>query len=84
MKVVIIEWLDSCGAGSRWQFLEDYEDPKPLKCRSIGWLVQDREDCKVIVPHLSMDAKDSQRQGCGEMTIPTRSIILITEITLPP
>ena len=83
MRLVLIEWLDSFGCSSDWQSLENCS-PKPMRCRSVGWLVHDGEDCKVIVPHLSEDDHpNAPRQGCGDMTIPSRSVINIASLEIP-
>ena len=75
MRLVLIEWQDSCGCSPDWKPLEGYE-AKPLLCRSVGWLLHDGDACKVIVPHVS----DSQEQGCGDMTIPTTAILKISDL----
>ena len=81
MRLVLIEWLDSYGCSSDWQPLENHQ-PKPLRCRSVGWLFHDDDDCKVIVPHLSDKTNDHvPAQGCGDMTIPTRAILKITDLS---
>ena len=52
-KLVLIEWVDS-HSGRGWQSLDELKDKaEPLYCRSVGWLVKETRDCKVIVPHIS-------------------------------
>ena len=81
LRLVLIEWVDSYGASSDWDFIENPQ-PKPLVCRSAGWLAYDGEDCKLIVPHLSSSThEDCKPQGCGDMTIPSRSVVSITELS---
>lgn len=74
MKLVLIEWQDSLGCSANWQKLDGIEPPKPLLCQSVGWLMYDGADCKVVVPHLTKDHANAPRQGCGDMTIPTKCI----------
>jgi hypothetical protein len=75
MRLVLIEWIDSFGCSPNWQPL-DNPCPEPMKVRSVGWLAYDGKDCKVVVPHLSENSPmGPPRQGCGDMTIPTRSIL---------
>ena len=82
MKLVLIEWLDSFGCSSEWQKLE-VDKPKPLLCQSVGWLLHDGDDCKVIVPHVTKDQdRNIDPQGCGDMTIPTKSVMSIFELNL--
>ena len=76
MKLVLVEWLDS-HSGRGWQDMEQIEGAaQPLFCRSVGWLVAESDDCKVLVPHLAGD-KDGKilAQGCGDLAIPARAIL---------
>ena len=83
MRLVLIEWLDSFGCSSDWQILESC-NPKPLVCRSVGWLFYDGDDCKVIVPHVSDPANEhAPPQGCGDMTIPAKAIVEIVDLPVP-
>ena len=81
MKLVMIDWFDSFGCSKNWEDLDDCE-PYPARCRSVGFLLYDGEDYKVVVPHVSLNSEIS-RQGCGDMTIPTVSIIKITDLKNP-
>lgn len=79
-RLVIIEWLDSYGCSSSWQDLANCE-PDVMVCKSVGWLVHDSDSCKVIVPHLNQpDHTSVSQQGCGDMTIPTASIVKILDV----
>ena len=81
MQLVLIEWLDSYGCSSEWQTLENSR-PKPLVCHSVGWLLYNGDDCKVVVPHISdPQNRDIPAQGCGDMTIPSQAIIRTVELT---
>jgi hypothetical protein len=79
MKLVLVEWLDS-HAGRGWQDIESVERAAvPLYCRSVGWLVRETKDCKVLVPHISGEKNGTTvLQGCGDLTIPTAAIEKIT------
>jgi hypothetical protein len=52
MRLVLVEWVDSYGCSAPWQDIAGSK-AAPLVCRSVGWLLHDNEDCKVVVPHLS-------------------------------
>lgn len=53
--------------------------------RSVGWLVYDGKDCKLVVPHLSEAGHVSaKQQGCGDITIPASSIVRIVDLPLVP
>ena len=80
MRLVLIKWLDSFGCSTEWQRLE-IKNPKPLICRSVGWLLHDGDDCKVVVPHVTdLVNEETQHQGCGDMTIPTKAILSIMDL----
>jgi hypothetical protein len=53
----------------------DGAQPALATVRSVGWLIYDGKDCKLIVPHLSAsNHPHAKQQGCGDMTIPTSAI----------
>jgi len=55
-----------------------------MKCRSVGWLLHDTKECKVVVPHLSEENHaEAAQQGCGDMTIPTQAIIRMIDLAIP-
>jgi hypothetical protein len=82
MRLVLVEWADSYGCSPTWRSLEEGAAPaKRLTCKSVGWLFRDDKECKVIVPHISDgEAIGISRQGCGDMTIPTKCVIRITPL----
>lgn len=77
-RLVLIEWEDSHGVSSNWEYLSQCK-PYVLVCKSVGWLIHDGKECKVIVPHLT-DSEQARRQGCGDMTIPTAAVLKIVEL----
>ncbi len=76
MKLVLVEWLDS-HSGRGWQDIDRIEGAaEPLYCRSVGWLVAENRDCKVLVPHMAGERNgDAMLQGSGDMTIPVKAIV---------
>ncbi len=79
MRLVLVEWLDS-HSGKGWQTVEQLERAtQPLYCRSVGWVVSESKDCKVIVPHIAGEKNgNTMLEGCGDLTIPTKAIVKIT------
>lgn len=73
-RLVYVQWLDSFGCSSSWQPTK-IESCSPMVCHSVGWLLFDSPECKVIVPHLA------DRQGCGDMTIPTVAITKMVDLS---
>lgn len=82
MRLVLVEWMDSFGCSANWQPLDTENlSPKPILCRSVGWLAHNGKDCKVIVPHVSeVNPEEAKKQGCGDMTIPSKAIIRISTL----
>ena len=75
--LVLIEWEDSADCTPSWTELV-VDRPTPLRCMSAGWLIHKDEHCAVIVSHVILE--EDERQGCGEMTIPARSILRIVAL----
>jgi hypothetical protein len=75
MKLVYIEWADS-HSGRGWQDMAQIQQAdEPLLCRSVGWMVLENNQVKILVPHLNSAASDKiLLQGCGDMTIPNSAI----------
>lgn len=82
-EIVLIEWVDS-HSGRGWQMLEDLQEKtEPLCCRSVGWLVRETRQCKVIAPHIAGERNgDIMLQGCGDLTIPTKAIVKVTPLKI--
>ncbi len=81
MKLVLIEWVDSHGPVEGWKIIDEDAKPELLICESVGWLVYNGKDCKKILPHRAGYKNTTIiRQGRGEMTIPRRAIMKITEL----
>ena len=52
---------------------------EPLYCGWVGWLLSENKDCKIIVPHIGMEKNgEAVLIGCGDLTIPTASIVKLT------
>jgi hypothetical protein len=80
MRLVLIEWEDSHADGS-WQKIDGEIEDRALVCRSVGWLVLDGEGVKVVAPHINEAEQGVPLQGCGIMTIPTRAVLRVTDLT---
>lgn len=78
-----IEWEDSYGCSSRWSEIDDAADPGIMICRSVGWVVRESKKLIVIVPHLANLDGEENEQGCGDMTIPTASILRRVALPVP-
>ena len=81
LRLVHIEWVDAHGCSSEWTRLE-VTTPHPVICQSVGWLLHDGDDCKVIVPHIVEESASVDAQGCGDMTIPSLSVGSIVDLVI--
>lgn len=75
-QIVFIKWIDSCGVTDRWEVYKELTPLKPMYCKSIGFLIDDNKNYKTIAQSIS------NNQLLGRMTIPTGSIISITDISI--
>jgi len=82
-ELVFVEWQDSYGCSSSWQEINPDGEPQMMLCHSVGWIIRKNKKCVVIVPHLSQNEELAKQQGCGDMTIPTASIVRIVRLKLP-
>lgn len=78
--LVIVEWSDSYGCSSSWQYIDaDYiqKNATSHKCTSVGYLVVNNEQVITVIPHMSPknEQNGGEEQGCGDMTIPKSAII---------
>ena len=82
-RMVLIKWADSYGCSPNWEDLDGC-DPQPMICYSVGWLLHDGPDAKVIVPHIS-DPRNSHvpQKGCGDMTISSVAIMEMVDLPAP-
>jgi hypothetical protein len=80
--LLLVEWQDSYGCRSDWTELDNI-NTKEHSCFSVGWNVSKSKDFVVLVPHYSGDNPDigAIESGCGDMTIPMRSVIKMTHLS---
>lgn len=80
--LVLIEWLDSGQPIPGWQWLDQIEPRKPHRCVSVGFLVQDDGQTKVLAPNLGASSGDEDwDQASGITTIPTAAVVKIEKLT---
>ncbi len=80
--LVSIEWVDSGQPIPGWQWLEAMERRRPHKCVSVGFLIQDDEETKVLAPNLGSSAGGGEwDQASGLITIPTAAVTRLEPLT---
>lgn len=75
---MMITWMDSRQADGKWWWLSDYSAPEPVTAHSVGWMVQDDADAKVLAQSRAPDGDDAQVAGLK--VIPTRSVVKIEHL----
>ena len=73
-QIYYVEWLDSKGRGG-WCSVES-APCDDLRCKSVGWLVEDTEDSVTIAPSLA-----STGSVFAPITIPRCAITRLREVT---
>ncbi len=71
----MIEWVDSSRLGDGWRMLDEIEAPEPHRCISVGFVIKESKDAKVVAPHLADVRSDDNKQAYGGIMIPTRAIV---------
>jgi hypothetical protein len=65
-----------------WQWLVDIGLKKPHRCISVGFLVQDDGQIKVIAPNLgASDGDEDWDQASGTTSIPTAAVPRVERLT---
>lgn len=62
-RLVIITWLDSRQTEGSWQWLTNYEKMNPVEVVSVGWLIQDDDNVKVLAQSMAPDGDNVQTSG---------------------
>lgn len=78
--LVIIEWEDSRRPDGAWKHLAGEHDWDSVKCASVGWLVVDDKDKKVLAPNMGDIDDASNMQMSGEIVIPTSCVLRVSRL----
>jgi hypothetical protein len=78
----MIEWEDSAQPIPGWVFLSSFEATGTIRCASVGWLIRDGRETKVLAPN--MGGHENSAQVSGMIQIPTRCVVKITRLQEPP
>ena len=82
VPLVLIRWVDSRRPVGDWVRLSELPEFAPVACASVGWLVHDGEDCKVLCPNMG-DLDQTDVQGSGLIQIPTRCVVAVAPLNDP-
>lgn len=77
-RLVVVTWYDSKQTDGSWKWLSEFEPRQPIRCMTVGWLIQDDNDVKVIAQTMGdIDGDDDDMQYAGDKVIPTCAVIKI-------
>lgn len=79
----MIEWEDSAQPIPSWVYLSDIDEMSAVLCASVGWLIHDGNEVKVLAPNMgNLKSKDTV-QVSGVIRIPARCIVNVEELSEP-
>ena len=73
MKLVLIEWADSFGCPQGWHFADEVT-PAPTVVHSVGWLLKETKEYKLLAPHINKPGTSERPQIAGYIIIPIGAI----------
>ena len=79
--LVIIRWEDSAQPIPAWRHLSQLPETRAIECATVGWLLKDDDDIKVLCQSVGDLDNAHNAQASGIMTIPTRCVISIERLT---
>ena len=79
--LVIIRWQDSAQPLPSWQYLSALPRTRPVECATVGWLLKDDDDIKVVCQSVGDLDNPTNAQASGIMTIPARCVLSIEKLT---
>ena len=79
--LVIIRWQDSAQPLSSWQYSSALPQTRAIECATVGWLLKDDDDVKVICQSIGDLESPKNAQASGIMTIPARCVLSIEKLT---
>jgi len=74
-RLVIIEWVDASRLSDGWIDLSAIPDAYLHRCVTVGFVVSENKDGKILVPTIGDTGHPDNSHTYGGMLIPTRAII---------
>lgn len=74
-----VVWQDS-EADVRWRYLRASDTYAPLVVDTVGWQLHRDDDLLVLASTISRPDEDGDRQACGTVRIPMRSVVEMREV----
>ena len=74
-KLVMVEWVDASRLSNGWMNLDAVPDPYLHRCVTVGFLIAENEQGKILVPTVTNLEYDDNKQTYGGMMIPASAVI---------
>lgn len=74
-KLVLIEWVDSSRISNEWVNLTDVPQAYLHKCVTVGFIVSENKNGKILVPTISDIEHPADSHTYGGMMIPQKAIV---------
>ena len=78
--LVMVEWVDSRQPEPGWRWLSSFKPMAVCDCASVGWLIHDGDDVKVLAPNMADLGDRDDMQASGVIQIPTPAIRRIVRL----
>ena len=78
--LVLVEWLDSCQPIPGWTHLTDLPEENVTRCVSVGWLISDGDQVKMLAPNMGDTDSETNMQASGIIRIPEACITRIVKL----
>ena len=75
--LVLVEWIDASRIYDGWLDLKDVPNPTPHKCVSVGFLVSDTAEGKILIPTIADIEHPENRHTYGGMLIPGAAVLSV-------
>jgi hypothetical protein len=73
--LIVVEWIDASRISDGWIDIYDLPDPVPHRCVSVGFLVAENENGKILISTIADLQHPENHHAYGGMLIPGAAII---------
>lgn len=81
-RLVQVEWVDSRQPTVEWRRVDDLNYLSECRCTSVGFLLYDGDQAKVLAA--SIADEDEKLQATGVFVIPTAAVLSLRTLTQDP
>ena len=78
-RLVLVEWVDSRQPTAAWQRVANLDYLSECRCTSVGFLLRDGKDAKVLA--VSVADEGDEMQATGVFVIPAAAVLSLRLLT---